>query len=501
LTNYTTPTDAAIIFTPELKIEFDAGYTRSVQFLGPNADLASTHISIIAGANGTSKSRLLASVAEQLSFVRACQVDPRLTGSKLPTSHGLRCLNFSTVNNGQILNEEGQKDATGSTQSIIPTGILVLSNLVADKFHFPQSKDESEPYYLYLGARQGTNMMTSGSLERSVTEAILRIVAKDDYLNLYKDWLGLIFSGSAELAFGFPRLTRSTIDRYLAENDKKKFISKRLQQRSNRFRSIPSAELPVNETEAAVTALFNFLAPKLLPNFSSEKGRQSVELQMLHLGNLTGDEKTTLSKLPPLFALASRAGFSLWPSLNIGNGKWLQFNQLSSGEQNLLSIGAKLIAHAKPGCLIAIDEPEVSLNVGWQQRYIDLVQESLKFAKGCHVLIATHSPHIIASISEGKGSVILIEKQETGLSFSTKDAKFEGWGSESVLYKVLGIPSASSHLFNMELTRVLTHIQNDVASKDLIDDFLITAEKLSFDADDPIKEIIDDIEAYRRELQ
>lgn len=483
------------------KIEFDEGHTRSVEFLGPNADLASTHISIIAGANGTSKSRLLASVVEQLSFVRDFQVDPKLSGSKYPTSHGLRCLNFSTINNGQVLSEESRQNEPSGGRPTIPTGILVLSNLVADKFHFPQSKDEADPYYLYLGARQGTNMMTSGSLERSVTEAILKIVAKDDYLNLYKDWLGLIFSGSAQLAFGFPRLTRSTIEKYLAENDKKKFISERLQQRSNRFRSIPSKELPVDETEAGVTELFNFLAPRLLPNSPTGKGRQGAELQMLHLGNLTDDEKTTLSKLPPLFALASRAGFSPWPSLNIGNGKWLQFNQLSSGEQNLLSIGAKLIAHAKPGCLVAIDEPEVSLNVGWQQRYIDLVQESLKFAQGSHVLIATHSPHIIASIPAGKGSVILIEKQETGLSFSTKDANFEGWGSESVLYKVLGIPSASNHLFNMELTNVLTHIQSGTASKDLIDKFLQTALKLSFESDDPLKELISEVDSYRRELQ
>jgi len=483
------------------KIQFDEGQSRSIDFLGPHADKLGTHITILAGANGTSKSRILASLVEQLSFIKENNADPKRLRGKNPSSHGLLCNEISTIKNDRSGTYSNEDEKELKTEAGLPSRILVLSNLVADRFHFPQGRDQGEQYYRYLGARQGTNMMTSGSMERSVTEAILQIISSDDYVTLYREWLGLIFSGKAKLAFSFPRLSRSAIERYMAEKDKVGFIRDRLQQRFGRLRSIPSKELPVEETEKMVTELFDFLAPRLKQKNVFQKIRRGHDELMLDLDELTEDEKSVLSKISPLLVAASRVGFSPWPSLSIESTQCLQFHQLSSGEQNLIATGAKLIAHAKPGCLVAIDEPEVSLNVGWQQKYMDLIQASLKFAKGSHVLIATHSPHVIASIPAGQGSIILVEKKESGLTFSTKDAHFEGWGSESVLYKVLGIPSASSHFFNMELTRVLSHIQSDGRDKELIDDFLSTASRLDFDGNDPIEEVFKEIVAYRKEIQ
>jgi len=44
--------------------------------------------------------------------------------------------------------------------------------------------------------------------------------------------------------------------------------------------------------------------------------------------------------------------------------------------------------------LAKIDEPEISLNVEWQRRFLSDLSEVIKYGKH-YVLLATHSPQII----------------------------------------------------------------------------------------------------------
>ncbi len=67
---------------------------------------------------------------------------------------------------------------------------------------------------------------------------------------------------------------------------------------------------------------------------------------------------------------------------------------LSSGEQHELVLTYELLFQAKRGSLVLIDEPEISLHVGWQKEFLsDIIRiakvSSLRF------IIATHSPQII----------------------------------------------------------------------------------------------------------
>lgn len=67
---------------------------------------------------------------------------------------------------------------------------------------------------------------------------------------------------------------------------------------------------------------------------------------------------------------------------------------LSSGEQHELVFAYRLLFEAVPGSLILIDEPEISLNVAWQQGFIrDLMR--IRKLTSLEFLIATHSPQII----------------------------------------------------------------------------------------------------------
>lgn len=74
--------------------------------------------------------------------------------------------------------------------------------------------------------------------------------------------------------------------------------------------------------------------------------------------------------------------------------KYLSSTNLSSGEQHELVLFYELLFKVKPNSLILIDEPELSLHVGWQQQFLKDLQEITKLT-GFDVLIATHSPQLI----------------------------------------------------------------------------------------------------------
>ncbi|MFB2920854.1 MULTISPECIES: AAA family ATPase [Aerosakkonema] len=76
------------------------------------------------------------------------------------------------------------------------------------------------------------------------------------------------------------------------------------------------------------------------------------------------------------------------------NRDTLSPTDLSSGEQHELVLLYELLFKVQPNSLVLIDEPELSLHVGWQVQFLKDLQEIIKLAD-LDVLMATHSPDII----------------------------------------------------------------------------------------------------------
>ncbi|MFF2464381.1 AAA family ATPase [Streptomyces mirabilis] len=71
----------------------------------------------------------------------------------------------------------------------------------------------------------------------------------------------------------------------------------------------------------------------------------------------------------------------------------LGLSMLSSGEQHELVLLYDLLFNVQPGALVLIDEPEISLHVSWQKRFIEDLQRIARLVKFRSV-VATHSPQI-----------------------------------------------------------------------------------------------------------
>lgn len=72
------------------------------------------------------------------------------------------------------------------------------------------------------------------------------------------------------------------------------------------------------------------------------------------------------------------------------NGNAIPLRKLSSGEQNLIILYFFLLFKAKPGMLVCLDEPEISMHVAWQETMLEDLKLIAKVF-GIQLVIATHS--------------------------------------------------------------------------------------------------------------
>lgn len=92
-------------------------------------------------------------------------------------------------------------------------------------------------------------------------------------------------------------------------------------------------------------------------------------------------------------SISREKGFVLTPTSHRGLGP-LELADLSSGEQNELVVLYELLFRVSPNSLVLIDEPEISLHVEWQVRFLSDLEKILR-AVDATAIVATHSPQII----------------------------------------------------------------------------------------------------------
>ncbi len=76
------------------------------------------------------------------------------------------------------------------------------------------------------------------------------------------------------------------------------------------------------------------------------------------------------------------------------DGAPLHLEKLSSGEQHELVMLYELLFRTSANSLILIDEPEISLHVAWQERWLKDLEETAALSD-FRAIVATHSPEII----------------------------------------------------------------------------------------------------------
>lgn len=135
----------------------------------------------------------------------------------------------------------------------------------------------------------------------------------------------------------------------------------------------------------------------------------------------------------------------------------LHISNASSGELctlfNILSIAGSI----RDNSIILIDEPELSLHPKWQQDFMPLLTNTFSHLKGCHFIIATHSPHIISGLPDSNSFVVNLE-ENPAIAFSGEATTLKS--SDYQLAETFKSPGFKNEYLISQAIQALTKLGN-----------------------------------------
>jgi len=117
-------------------------------------------------------------------------------------------------------------------------------------------------------------------------------------------------------------------------------------------------------------------------------------------------------------------------------GKEFDITELSSGEKQLfIRIMALRMIDAN-NSVILVDEPEISLHPGWQQKILRVYEN---IGKNNQIIAATHSPHLLSSVAKESVRLLIPEGGKINVTdYDEIDGSY-GLPAERVLVELMGL--------------------------------------------------------------
>jgi predicted ATPase len=409
-------------------------------------------VTVIVGKNGTGKSRLLRSV---VSFF----LDSKIDFEKKSLSR----------------TEKLTLDAIPEFDTF-PSRIICVSMNPFDKFPLIRRNVRSD-FYSYLGLRQlGTVDLGLAYMSRIMSTLIDAICAERGQAESVANTLRYL-GYAPEIHATFNSIPSSIIE---------ELVSKGPHEMLNRGTKNSMINLARMEF---LTTLWGFLqkAPEneqllhsVLKKRSRLRGgnRSQQTLIISSRGLMSADAHIDGNdeNLHDLIILISSGvlrlkDIRLWKSKK-NSGSVIKLSEASSGEQTVLMSLLGIASQIQDGALICIDEPEVCLHPEWQERYIELLHNTFARYDGCHFLIATHSPQIVAQLPSEK---CYVTQMETG-----KSSKSEISSNHSIDFQLARVFQApgfqNEYLTRLALNTIVRVSKTKIFDKQSLEDYSILNE-------------------------
>lgn len=255
----------------------------------------------------------------------------------------------------------------------------------------PEDQDASSPSGMSTAFSVSRGIQSMFELHRNIPRQSTRVTQySNDIVKKIKSVLGDYANRSQDLDRIFPeRLVQFFKERKQALSDKE----------------IVSRMKELDEKSRRLISLGLLDKGSVLRDLSEEEVRSAPEALTIYLDDVQ-------EKLKAFEDMADRIGRLIdiinerfkYKKLRIDRelgfqaisdqGQTIQLEELSSGEQHELVVLYELLFRSPQNCLLLIDEPEISLHVAWQSRFLSDLIGILELTKA-YVIVATHSPAII----------------------------------------------------------------------------------------------------------
>lgn len=419
---------------------------------------------LIVGKNGTGKSRLLRSIVMQ--FIR-----PSIAPDSFARDDRIAWEN------------EGAGDVE---MEAAPSKIICVSTSPFDRFPLLR-REVHEEQYSYLGLRglPSTNLGLA-YLSRVLSSLIDASYKSRPRANAITKVLGYLgYQGVIQASFHLP--PSLFLEELTSASEPRLFLQEYLG--SGRGFPLQDSIISLRQLLSLSDSDLHqilFIARKVVDH----KVRGKITIEINKRGVHAGPE--THMSSDDMVMLAS-SGLLRLRDIHLYKNQFgpLKVNDASSGEQavvmSLLGIGSQI----RDGSLICIDEPEVCLHPEWQERYIELLFSTFRSYRGCHFLIATHSPQIVAQLPHGNCYVMSMEdgRAQPAELFAHRSIDFQ-------LAEVFNSPGYKNEYLNRIALNVFARVSKAKALDDQSAADLATLRKANpeLQEGDPLRELIGALE-------
>lgn len=442
------------------------------------------HVTAVIGKNGTGKSHLLTSIVQTFIALEELQLGKRTTISNLPLDYlayridGRVCAVERRPRNNLTLIVDGEFVSIADLP--LPRRVVALTISPFDKFPVPRSISHSiapvqQSIYHYLGLRDRFNKASIETLlfrslnnlfEESKDEPLRRtnISAVFEYLKL-KPTLTVVYrlrvpsSVRNALVHGqsltYPGIINSTSQRRRIEE-----------------------VLASGVDEVQLLSLLN----EAIGRAENRTIRMTADFRY---GGLLDE---SFGRLQPL----RRAGFLSMTGVEVVqlDGLVSDLKRASSGQLSMISALLSLASVITNASLVLIDEPELSLHPEWQVDYVGLLIRTFSRFKGCHFVIATHSPMVISELPP-HANVIALDRTEL-----PSVQELTGQSADYLLAEVFGAPTPNNLHVRERIVSALKMVANGDVNSIEFAEALGDLRKfvVELKPDDPAVELISNIE-------
>jgi predicted ATPase len=354
----------------------------------------------------------------------------------------------------------------------LPSKIIALTNSISDKFPVDKSfrpTRESQTdlkhrdfKYNYLGTRNRINSFSNKALMNRALEIVFESYSEFDVSRNYRhifDYLN--YEPIIKLNY---RFTNSFFDNHRGSLTPKILIENIENINVNRFSY--RSDRVANIVKERAKDICDFINNRI--DFNEKENELTINFSEKNITRIYNDNSIYSDNVYAYDILSILRKIGLIRSFEIQvfkkGGMPFNFREASSGEASILSTLLSLIPLLKNDSLILIDEPEISLHPLWQSRYIDLINKILQNVKGCHIIIASHSPFLASDLNPNNSSVITLKNKKGYIESEMISKSTYGWSSEDILLNVFEMPSTRNLDLYENVSKALVLLANEKRS-------------------------------------
>ena len=378
---------------------------------------------IILGRNAIGKSQLLSDIAEAFC-IESGEFTSRRSSSleiSITTFKDKRLKDFYIGSNGDKLDQSLEARD-------MPSRVVASATTPFDKFRLSKDvirergiyrEDEDwqrKQYYFYSGLRDSNGRTNfRAAILRTIRGIFLETSRSSDRLRKVRhvfDFLGLHPTVQVSYSMGGMSWANHVIEQILS---KKSLDDVFVNEKNNlNYRRLVNFIKYDADNEARLrNAVLNISEHFNLPTIDK------FEIEMGHSGD-GAEFLNGLFLLKDLRLLTFRE-VSL---RRVNDGNSMDILDASSGEISIISGILGIAAGIQDNALVLIDEPEISLHPEWQDRYLKLLRDTFSAFRGCHFVIATHSPIILSDANSEDTKILNLSHILDGsVSMATSIAK------------------------------------------------------------------------------